>query len=81
MPLPLVFLFVLGVLWIIFRSPHRNRGARDGRQASAANAEAAPVAEAEMLEKLESLEERIRVLERIVTDDRRELRQQFRDLD
>lgn len=35
---------------------------------------------AEMLERLGQLEERIRVLERIVTDDRYELERRFREL-
>ena len=35
---------------------------------------------AALLQRLEQLEERVRVLERIVTDDRSELRQQFKDL-
>jgi hypothetical protein len=33
-----------------------------------------------MLQRLEQLEERVRVLERIVTDERFDLKQQFRDL-
>lgn len=33
-----------------------------------------------MQQRLEQLEERVRVLERIVTDDRYELKQQFKDL-
>lgn len=34
----------------------------------------------ELLERLREVEERVRVLERIVTDDRYELKQQFKDL-
>ncbi|HEY9183385.1 MAG TPA: hypothetical protein VIQ99_09305 [Gammaproteobacteria bacterium] len=37
-------------------------------------------ADAELLERLNQVEERVRVLERIVTDDRFDLKQQFRDL-
>jgi len=35
---------------------------------------------AELLERLDQVEERVRVLERIVTDERYELKQQFKDL-
>jgi hypothetical protein len=35
---------------------------------------------AELLERLRQVEERVQVLERIVTDDRYELKQQFKDL-
>jgi hypothetical protein len=35
---------------------------------------------AELLERLHQVEERVRVLERIVTDERYELKQQFKDL-
>jgi len=37
-------------------------------------------ANAALVQRLEQLEERVRVLERIVTDDRYELKQQFKDL-
>jgi galactokinase len=35
----------------------------------------------ELAERLNQVEERVRVLERIVTDDRTDLRQQFKDLE
>jgi hypothetical protein len=35
---------------------------------------------AELLERLNQVEERVRVLERIVTDERYDLKQQFKDL-
>ena len=35
----------------------------------------------ELLERLRQVEERVRVLERIVTDERYDLKQQFKDLD
>ena len=35
----------------------------------------------ELLERLNQVEERVRVLERIVTDERYDLKQQFKDLD
>jgi hypothetical protein len=37
-------------------------------------------ADAELLQRLNQVEERVRVLERIVTDDRYDLKQQFKDL-
>jgi predicted RNase H-like nuclease len=37
-------------------------------------------ANAELLERLNEVEERVRVLEKIVTDERYDLRQQFKDL-
>jgi hypothetical protein len=37
-------------------------------------------ANAELLERLNQVEERVRVLERIVTDERYDLKQQFKDL-
>lgn len=49
-----------------------------GQQASAAARPAED--ERELLEKIRRLEERIEVLERIVTDDRYELRRRFKDL-
>jgi hypothetical protein len=36
---------------------------------------------AELQERLNQVEERVRVLERIVTDERHDLKQQFRDLE
>ena len=36
---------------------------------------------AELLKRLDGVEERVRVLERIVTDDRFDLKQQFKDLE
>jgi hypothetical protein len=38
-------------------------------------------ASTELLNRLAEVEERVRVLERIVTDDRHDLRQQFKDLE
>jgi hypothetical protein len=38
-------------------------------------------ANAELVKRLAEVEERVRVLERIVTDDRHDLRQQFKDLE
>jgi hypothetical protein len=38
-------------------------------------------ASTELVDRLADVEERVRVLERIVTDDRHDLRQQFKDLE
>jgi hypothetical protein len=74
-------LFSLAVLCIIFRYP--NFGAKRHRQAAREHDEALESAQRENTElkrELERLEERIRVLERIVTNDPNDLRRQFRDL-
>ncbi len=42
---------------------------------------AAPAVDEELLDKLARLEERVRVLERIVTDKQSDLERQFRDLE
>ena len=73
--------FTLAALWIIFRRPgsrepwHRERRTRAREESDAAND-----VDGELLEKLARLEERVKVLERIVTDDPHDLRRQFRDL-
>lgn len=73
----LVFGFALGALWIIFRRPrHEKRRDRSAHREADARREI----EAELLDQLGRLEERVKVLERIVTDDPNELRRQFRDL-
>jgi Na+/glutamate symporter len=75
-------LFALAVLGIIFGSifgfpfamarMKQREKEKDGRTAVAANAET--------IGRLERLEERVKVLERIVTDDRADLHRQFREL-
>jgi hypothetical protein len=50
------------------------------REQSRANDASANEGAAVMQQRLAQLEERVRVLERIVTDDRFELKQQFKDL-
>ena len=60
----LVFLYKLITAWL------RHRGSQP----------AADATNAELLQRLAEVEERVRVLERIVTDERFELKQQFRDL-
>jgi len=50
------------------------------RAQSRSNDDSANANVAAMQQRLEQLEERVQVLERIVTDDRFELKQQFRDL-
>ena len=53
---------------------------RRSRRAAEQETEARQEVEAELLEQLARLEERVKVLERIVTDDPNELRRQFREL-
>ena len=50
------------------------------RELSRSNDESANANAAQMQQRLDQLEERVQVLERIVTDDRFELKQQFKDL-
>lgn len=75
----LIFGFTLCALWIIFRRPEwRRRHSR--KDAEPKPAEEHEIVNRELLEQLTRIEERVKVLERIVTDDPRELRKQFRDL-
>lgn len=77
----LEMLFVLGVLIIIFGSIFGfplalTRMRQKGREKDAIDQSIRD----EMTTRLAELEERVKVLERIVTDERSELRRQFRDL-
>lgn len=72
------FEFVIAILVLSFgyklvasRLSHKSQ--RGDASADAANAE--------LRQRLEQMEERVRVLERIVTDDRYDLKQQFKDLE
>jgi hypothetical protein len=60
------FLYKLVDAWV------RHRGSNDRRDAESGRAE--------LLHRLAQVEERVRVLERIVTDERFDLKQQFKDL-
>jgi len=78
-------LFSLAVLYIIFgsifgRLPGFSRPGRRERRALHEHQEEADRQTSELLEQLAQLEERVKVLERIVTDDSHDLRRQFRDL-
>ena len=73
---PFEFIIIIICLSIVaqaIRGHYRSKELRRERQADEAEAR-------ETLDRLSSLEERIRVLERIVTDERYELKQRFRDL-
>lgn len=72
--------FALAIIWIIFRSPRRGKRYREEKRRHDEEIEAAERRNAGLKSELDRLEERIRVLERIVTDDRHELRREFRDL-
>lgn len=78
-------LFSLAVLYIIFGSifgklPGFRGSGRRGRREFHALQEEAEKQNSELLEQLARLEERVKVLERIITDDPNDLRRQFRDL-
>lgn len=75
----LIFGFVLAALWIIFRRPERARRLREKLKGERP-AESSETANRQLLDELARIEERVKVLERIVTDDPGELRKQFRDL-
>lgn len=76
----LIFAFVLAALWIIFRRPGRSRWRPRQTPEHETAAESSQAANRELLDQLARIEERVKVLERIVTDDPGELRKQFRDL-
>jgi hypothetical protein len=58
---------IYNLLKTLFRQKHVRRSADDG-------------VNAELTRRLQQVEERVRVLERIVTDERFDLKQQFKDL-
>jgi hypothetical protein len=71
---PFEFALALITLVLIFKLVRLAivNGKRTPRQDDSVNAE--------LLERLNQVEERVRVLERIVTDERYDLKQQFKDL-
>jgi hypothetical protein len=71
-------LFVLAILWMVFGSVRRRNRER-GKDREDIE-ERLSLRNSELLDELARLEERIRVLERIVTDDPNDLKRQFRDL-
>ncbi len=68
-----IVITILGFIYKLLATWMRGREYRSHDESANANA-------ALMQQRLEQLEERVRVLERIVTDDRFELKQQFKDL-
>lgn len=73
------FEFVIAILVIIFLfklidSIIKSKGARRSDE------QAAAAANNDLVQRLSELEERVRVLERIVTDERYDLKRQFKDL-
>jgi len=80
--LALIFGFILVALWIIFRRPERLRRAQHAQRAQrdSSPADETKAISQELLKQLVRIEERVKVLERIVTDDPGELKRQFRDL-
>jgi len=68
-----IVIIILSFIYKLLSAWMRNRQFRGNDESANANA-------ALMQQRLEQLEERVRVLERIVTDDRFELKQQFKDL-
>lgn len=68
-----IIIIVLSMIGSAIRAHYRAKELRRTREAEETESR-------ETLDRLSKLEERIRVLERIVTDDRYELRQRFKDL-
>jgi phage shock protein B len=75
-------IFVLAIIFMIFVVPCLTKILLSSRRRDAhlRVEEETRRANDEMIKHMEELEERIRVLERIVTDERYELRQRFKEL-
>ena len=71
---PLEFAFAVVFIFFAYRLISRAMQNRASRPAET------PEANADLLRQIAELEERVRVLERIVTDDRSDLRRQFKEL-
>ena len=78
--LAMILGFTLIAMWMIFHRPSWRRRRHERSEGADAPAEADKALAQEMLDQLNRLEERIQVLERIVTEDPNDLRRQFRDL-
>ena len=74
----LILGFALAAVGIISRRPGRRRRHRE--ESGSAEPRHSSAVSQQLLDQLARIEERVRVLERIVTDDPQELRRQFRDL-
>ncbi len=68
-----IVIIALSIIGQAIRSHFRSKELREAQRQERSEVE-------ETLKRLSDLEERIRVLERIVTDERYELRQRFKDL-
>jgi uncharacterized protein YicC (UPF0701 family) len=67
-----ITILVLSFIYKLVSTALQNKSQSRVREGDAVNAE--------LLQRLEQVEERVRVLERIVTDERFDLKQQFKDL-
>lgn len=67
-----IVIIALSFVYRLIAAWMRNRQYRSSDESASANAV--------LVQRLEQLEERVRVLERIVTDERFDLKQQFKDL-
>ena len=70
------FEFALAMVALVLRL----QAGQDGDAAQKHGVRRDDTADAELLARLQQVEERVRVLERIVTDERYDLKQQFKDL-
>jgi hypothetical protein len=73
---PFEFVITILILTFLFKLLNSWIGAKSARRSS----EESGAEAAELQRRLNEVEERVRVLERIVTDERYDLKQQFRDL-
>lgn len=79
-----VYEFVVAILIVVTigRVIERKRSGRSRKRGSRSrHEERVATSDKESLEKIDSLEERIKVLERIITDQRYELREKFREIE
>ena len=79
-----VYEFVVAILIVVTigRVIERKRSGRSRKRGSQSrHEERVATSDKESLEKIDSLEERIKVLERIITDQRYELREKFREIE
>ena len=76
----IVKMLLLAILVIIFGSPLLGKRRRQRQERHDERARGVDSEQAAMLEQIARLEERVKVLERIVTDDPNDLRRQFRAL-
>lgn len=74
------FQFILGIIFLVFSFRLLSQYIKQRGEDRRAKNDAAKDENSDLVRQLQQLEERVKVLERIVTDDPDDLRRQFRDL-